>query len=213
MANFIHLTENSGIYQIVNNITQKRYIGYASNIRRRLKQHVSLLNQKLHPNFYLQKSWIKYTINNFSYEVIEECNIENLPKREDYWVKVFKTTERYYGYNIKLTDPYKNPKHSKETIDKLKRISKGRKVSDLCIQARKKVQTSPEGKLRQREGLNKVNYKILHREKKGKKVKNMDTGIIYNSLAEVCEIIGMRKGNLSRMLLGKRKNKTNLEYI
>jgi hypothetical protein len=39
------------------------------------------------------------------------------------------------------------------------------------------------------------------------------TGSIYSSLAEVCELLNITKGALSRKLLGKRMNNTTFKYI
>jgi hypothetical protein len=49
--------------------------------------------------------------------------------------------------------------------------------------------------------------------KRGKKVIDQSTGIIYSSLAEVCELLGITKGSFSRILLGKRRNKTTFKYL
>ena len=213
MATYIHLPEVSGIYQIVNNTTEKRYVGYASNIRQRLKGHVSDLSLKKHANNYLQKAWDKHGQNDFTFLVIEECCKESLCLKEDYWVKILKTTNEYYGYNIKPTDPEGKAGQSLETIEKLKIANKGKTPSALCLQRRKETQTSKEGKQRIWDSRKHIDYTKLHREKRGRKVIDNTTGKIYGSLAEVCELIGMTKGSLSRILLGKRKNKTNLQYL
>ena len=58
-----------------------------------------------------------------------------------------------------------------------------------------------------------IDYTKLHREKRGKKVIDQSTGIIYGSLAEVCELLGITKGSFSRIVLRKRKNKTTFKYL
>jgi lipopolysaccharide/colanic/teichoic acid biosynthesis glycosyltransferase len=45
------------------------------------------------------------------------------------------------------------------------------------------------------------------------KITNTATGIIYSSLAEVCDLLNITKGSMSRKLLGKRINKTTFKYI
>jgi group I intron endonuclease len=84
MATYIHLPEVSGIYQIVNNTTEKRYVGYASNIRQRLKGHVSDLSLKKHANNYLQKAWDKHGQNDVTGEIYESAKkaieISGIPK-------------------------------------------------------------------------------------------------------------------------------------
>jgi len=98
------MKKTSGIYQIVNNVTQKRYIGLASNMNSRKQGHIYDLRRNKHGNDYLQKAWNKYGEANFSFLCLEECDKTNLYKREDYWVKVLSTLDKYYGYNIKETN-------------------------------------------------------------------------------------------------------------
>lgn len=212
MATYIHLPERSGIYQILNRITQKRYIGYASNIRARLKGHGSDLNKKQHPNSYLQKAWLKYGESNFIFSVIEECPKDVLCLMEDYWVKILKTTDEYFGYNIKQTDPNGKAGQAESTKEKLRLINKGKKPSDLCIARRKKIQMSKEGRERQIESLKKVDWFKL-RENKRKKVIDTTTGIIYDSLRLAAESMNIPKSNLSKYLVGSRTNKTTLKYL
>ncbi len=211
MAIFTHLPERSGIYQIVNNITQKRYIGYASSVRQRLKGHLHDLNNNKHPNDYLQKSWNKYGYNNFSLLIIQECSKEDLCLMEDYWVKILKTTDREFGYNLKETDPLGKASCSEETKLKISNSNKGRKSSLYCIQRRKETKTSPEGRQRQIESLKKVDW-FKVRESKRKKVIDTNTGIIYESLKKAAEVFNIPKYNLSKYLLGTRTNKTSLTY-
>jgi group I intron endonuclease len=63
---------NSGIYQIVNKINGKRYIGSSVNIERRLGWHKSRLNSGKHHSVYLQRAWNKYGEGSFEFEISEE---------------------------------------------------------------------------------------------------------------------------------------------
>lgn len=216
MATYIHIPEKSGIYQIVNNITQRRYIGYASSIRQRLKGHVSDLSNNKHANDYLQKSWNKYGAVNFTLSVLQECSKDQLCLLEDYWVKVLKTTNREFGYNLKDTNPNGNPSCAEETKAKLRISNKNVRPSELCIQKKKEYwfnnPMTEDHKTACREGLKKVDW-ITLRKSKRKKVINIITGEIYDSLTEVCNLIHMKKGKLSKYLLGTRTNKTNFKYL
>jgi hypothetical protein len=42
---------------------------------------------------------IAFGVENFSFEIIEECPREKLDEREDYWQEYFKAKE--FGYSIK----------------------------------------------------------------------------------------------------------------
>jgi group I intron endonuclease len=68
----------SGVYQIVNIVNNKHYIGSAVNIQRRWKNHKQLLRLKRHPNIHLQNAWYKYGEGAFTFEVVLFCNKESL---------------------------------------------------------------------------------------------------------------------------------------
>ena len=63
-----------GIYRIQNNINGKSYIGQSVNIERRWKEEKRMSDT----NDHLTKSFLKYGIDNFTFSVIEECEIEEL---------------------------------------------------------------------------------------------------------------------------------------
>lgn len=100
----------SGIYVIQNNVNQKKYVGKAVDIYKRIKQHVTQLNTKSKDeNRHLINSWHKYGRDSFSYYVIEyiyEENKEDLDKkladRELYWIQKLNTLDRKVGYNMRL---------------------------------------------------------------------------------------------------------------
>jgi len=96
--------KNTGIYQIRNKANSKLYIGKASNLYRRKYQHFGELNSNKHKNKYLQSSFNKYGADNFVFEVLEFCNIDELGKREYYWMNYYNSYKRDIGYNIELLD-------------------------------------------------------------------------------------------------------------
>jgi len=208
-----YLQSNSGIYKITNLISNKLYVGCASNIRTRINGHLYDLRKGVHSNTYLQKAWSKYGERNFVFEIIEKCDKNNLHAREHYWANELNCFDRSIGYNLKPTDPNGCSIHSEETKEKLRQANKGKKPSALCIQKLKERTLSSEHKEIMRKSREGIDYTRLHREKRGKKVIDESTGIIYSSLAEVCELLGITKGSFSRILLGKRKNKTTFKYL
>lgn len=90
----------SGIYKIIckNN---KFYIGSSTNIDKRLKQHIGLLNKNKHYNSRLQKAWNEYGEHNFRYEIIETINnIKQLSIREKLWIDNTNCCNKRIGFNI-----------------------------------------------------------------------------------------------------------------
>ena len=101
--NFDGLDLKSGIYKIQNTITNKLYIGRASNLRKRFISHRSLLRVGKHSNSYLQHAWNKYGERNFVFEIMEltENNPKILAKKErDHYLSY----EKAMLYNIAEPD-------------------------------------------------------------------------------------------------------------
>ena len=91
---------HTGIYKITNLTNQMCYVGQAANLADRWKQHIKrglgadpVTKNKLYP------AMKAIGVENFSFEVIEECERSKLDEREDYWQDFFKAKE--FGYSIK----------------------------------------------------------------------------------------------------------------
>ena len=90
----------TGIYKITNLDNQMCYVGQAVNIADRWKQHIKRgLGAETPTRNKLYPSMAAVGVENFSFEIIEECPREELDAREDYWQDYFKAKE--FGYSIK----------------------------------------------------------------------------------------------------------------
>jgi group I intron endonuclease len=83
-----------GIYKITNLINNKIYIGQSIHIERRWQEH-----KKPSSCSCIGQAIKKYGINNFSFEIIEECPTNRLAEREKYWINYFNTLVPN-GYNV-----------------------------------------------------------------------------------------------------------------
>ena len=63
-----------GIYKFTNKINNKTYIGQSKSIETRYKRHLYDANKGSKTIFH--RALIKYGIENFTFEIIEECNKE-----------------------------------------------------------------------------------------------------------------------------------------
>ena len=91
---------HTGIYKITNLENQKCYVGQAANIADRWKQHIKRgigaeapTRNKLYP------AMLQHGVENFTFEIVEECPRAQLNEREDYWQDYFGAKE--FGYSIK----------------------------------------------------------------------------------------------------------------
>lgn len=84
------------IYKITNKVNGKSYIGQTRyTIEFRWKQH-----QHKKDNTYFHNAIHKYGIDNFSIEILEECNIEDLNSREIFYIAKYNTFDK--GYNLTI---------------------------------------------------------------------------------------------------------------
>ncbi|MGN1124939.1 MAG: GIY-YIG nuclease family protein [Candidatus Gastranaerophilaceae bacterium] len=86
-----------GIYIIRNVVNNKCYIGQSQNIETRIREHKYLLRNNKYGNLKIQNAWNKYGEDNFVFEVIEECMIDELDELEIFYIK--KYDSHYNGYN------------------------------------------------------------------------------------------------------------------
>lgn len=86
------------IYQIVNNINQKVYVGKTNfSIEKRWKEHIHDSKKEDISNRPLYKAMNKYGFENFSIEVLEEVSLDEVNEKEIYWIE--KLGSFKHGYN------------------------------------------------------------------------------------------------------------------
>ena len=133
MSNFVDnipldLRNSSGIYCIRNLINGKRYIGSTKNFRKRLNMYKHKFKTNGLHNDYLHKSFEKYGLNNFSFELVKTCNENQLLELENYYQEKFNTRNKSIGYNIAIPD--RPSEVSQETRDKISKAKKGCSYSE-----------------------------------------------------------------------------------
>lgn len=88
-----------GIYKYTNKKNGKIYIGRSINIAKRRWEHL----HEPSPYSYFDQTLKKIGEDSFSFEIIEECKIEELQEKEKYWIKKLKSCvldEDNNGYNL-----------------------------------------------------------------------------------------------------------------
>ena len=91
---------HTGIYKITNLQNNMCYVGQSADIASRWKQHIKRgLGAETPTKNKLYPIMSSIGVENFSFEVIEECQRSQLNEREDYWQKYFHAID--FGYSIK----------------------------------------------------------------------------------------------------------------
>lgn len=181
--------QKSGIYGIRNILNNKIYIGKASCIYSRLKDHTTRLNNKSKDeNIHLLRSWHKYSQEVFEYFVIEYCSINKLAERELYWMKCYDVISTK-GYNLRL-DTSTKCIVSDETRERLSKAQKKRWKNASKEELEKVAKETSEfwannpdkkEKMSQRVAKTKSKYKFYQLDMNGNHIKT------WNSIMEIRE--------------------------
>ena len=126
-----------GVYQIsfINN-NGKVYVGSTSNkngFYKRWYKHILELSRNISKSPRLQNAVNKYGIENLRFEILEECDINNCVKREQYYINKYNSYK--FGYNsrpfaatnleLKFTDEHKN------NISKAYKLKRNKYIDDV----------------------------------------------------------------------------------
>ena len=88
----------TGIYKITNIVTEQCYIGQAVDIYKRWSQHAKCgLGIDTPPGNKLYKAIQEYGLENFTFEVLTECNSTELDEKEKYFISLYQAD--IFGYN------------------------------------------------------------------------------------------------------------------
>lgn len=130
------------VYVIRNLINGKVYVGQTKNFAQRKAGHIYSAKSAIDRP--LQRSMRKHGIENFSFEIIEECVDVQINEREQFWVAHFDSFNPEKGYN--LTSGGDAPLFvSDETRKKMSESQTGHIVSDETKKKIRKARLGWEG--------------------------------------------------------------------
>ncbi len=101
---FPQFVNKCGIYGIRHRESRKIYVGKSKNIGRRFTQYFYDIknNRRRHVNEYLMNAFLKYGIDAFDFMILEEAEFALLSDRELFWMNKLNSTDRNYGYNLRM---------------------------------------------------------------------------------------------------------------
>lgn len=118
----------SGVYQILNIVNGKCYVGSAVDLLNRWRVHRGRLDKNIHSKK-LQNAWNKHGALSFEFMVLEYCSKDEVVYREQYWMDFLDSFRN--GYNTRrIATSNLGIRMSDETKRKHSIRSKGRKMSE-----------------------------------------------------------------------------------
>lgn len=97
------------VYQIVNVITNERYIGLSVDVNKRWRQHKAPSSWKNHPNILLYKAMQEYGLDKFRFQILVPVMQEYLKKVEQEFIDMLKpeyNNNNAKGFNVKRREEY-----------------------------------------------------------------------------------------------------------
>ncbi len=133
----------NGVYCIYCIVTQRVYVGSAVDIAHRCATHYDLLTKGKAGSRLLQAAWNEHGPKAFTATTLEECAIDDLLQREQYWMDKLQTYNPAYGYNISPTaGSSKGIKRTDETKRKISAASKRKAPTVHTVESRAKISES-----------------------------------------------------------------------
>ena len=96
----------TGIYKITNKLNGHSYIGQSIHIEHRWLEHKSKYNWERESKKPLYLAFQKYGLENFDFEVLEECENKDLSSKEKYWIEYYNTYQNGYNQTCGGEDNY-----------------------------------------------------------------------------------------------------------
>lgn len=200
-----------GIYKITNIETGRIYIGQSVDVQKRLKQH-GLKCLK----WYIDRAINKYGRNAFTFQVIQQCAIEQLDDRQRYYISLYKSNERKYGYN--QTSGGSPKQYSSVKIIRLDTLQIYDSMSQCARQLgliEGDISRCCNGRMNNVKGIvfqfyqNYINGNLLLRQKLprmyGKKrVRCVQLDQVFDSCHQAADVLGLKFRNISAVCNGDR---------
>ena len=225
-----------GIYKITNKINGKFYIGQSVNIKRRFMEHKTPHGRMTSIKLAIQK----YGKENFLFEVIEECSVQNLDEREVYWIALLKPhyNRTAGGVGVKgHTVPdetrrllsvkcrrYWDSLPDAEKAEIQKRLTGPPKGHAVSQETRQKLREANLGKVQSAETVERRKSTIISKKAAGyiqtnaghkKKVRCIETNQIFDSVKSAGESLSVHPSCITGVLKGRYKTckGKHFEYV
>ena len=128
--------KTSAVYKITNTVTCDFYIGSSKDVKRRWADHKCKSTWRNNPNNPMYLDMNKYGLDKFSFQILEEVEIEQLKEMEQQFIETLKPTynrNRADGWDV---ERYKEYQEEYRKTDKSKEYQKQYQLeyeNQLCL--------------------------------------------------------------------------------
>lgn len=191
------------VYKITNLKNGKIYVGQTiRTLAARISSYQREIKQLKFDTLIL-RAMRKHGINSFCWEIIDNASSsEELNEKEKYWIRVLDARNTKIGYN--LSEGGRNGAKAESTKRKISQALKGRERPLSWSQ------NISRGRMGKYCGEN--NPMWGKASPRRKKIRCQQTGIIYNSITEASQQLGIKHQSISRMLNGRRNLASGLSF-
>ena len=177
---------NYKVYVHENKINHKKYIGIT---RKEPYKRWGRKGVGYRKNTYFWNAIKKYGWDNFSHEVwLINLTGEEANEMEKVLIKVFKSNQKKFGYNMAEGGAYTGPTRE-ETREKLSKLNKGKKLSEEHRRKVSEHHADVSGKNNPMYGVHPWSYG------KGQPIVCLDTGVHYKNIVEAAEVLNLIENN------------------
>lgn len=180
----------SGIYLWTNKLTGEMYVGQSINLSERVKRYFNLSYLKSSNSLLISIALIKYGYINFSFTIIEYCDISVLNEREQYYLDSLNPE-----YNIlKVAGSSIGIKRSEGTKLRISKALKGKYIGDKSsFFGRARTEETKKAMSLKKRGHNNPMYGKVHTPETIKLMSQKATGRKFSD--ETRELISKKHGN------------------
>lgn len=201
-----------GIYGIHNLENDKWYVGQSINIERRWRHHKLFLRNGTHCNQHLLRAWNYYGESSFDFVVLEECDVDELNDSECRWIAKLNSLKS--GYNLcDGGDSHIGRVVSDESkqAESLARMGEG----NPFYGKHHTVEWKENASNRQLGCANHMYGKYGDLHPRSRKVRCVETGVVYSAMREAERETGINRNNISSCCSGRLKTagKFHWEYV
>ena len=217
-----------GIYKIENLINGKVYIGQSVDIKERWNDHKRINSRTSKEALKKQKyplylAFEKYGLDNFSFEIIEECSIEELNEKEQFYIKKYNSYIDFpnsNGYNLTLGGDGTRKVTEEQILNIVKLWEEGKTTGEImeALQVEKHAIIkylklfSPTYSIEESDFRGRINAGISHRKRVdcydlwGNYLKT------YSSIREAAKILDLNVSKIINCCKGKAPRVKNYRF-